>query len=402
VTINSKGAVWFFVIKTITALAVLTSASGNSLASNIADSDSSKQYVVGDDHPVGAKSASRVQRLEENKHVPPLFYAGVKLFNNARYAEALDVLNRAAKDKPEIGDTHALLAACLSYTGRYQDAENEFVLAEKYGNRYREFDFDRGLCAAALHNYKQSADCFNEFIAGRPGNRMTVAKHAQAIVVNDFLGQPTGNYLSSATKRGIQRWNFGAHALRVYIDENTAPDKQTATVLKESFNQWSKSPSPITFVFVDSAKKAQIQCSWSDNPDALGVCDEITDGVVGITKRTTLPHNKQIICSAKIVFFNLQNGSFRSREQILAMSRSAALHEIGHALGLGHSDYSFDTMYPILAPCGTEFPLTNRDLNTIFALYTADKAKRPNTNSTSPRGVKAVRLGISPYKARLR
>jgi predicted Zn-dependent protease len=55
------------------------------------------------------------------------------------------------------------------------------------------------------------------------------------------------------------------------------------------------------------------------------------------------------------------------------MSSSVALHEIRHALGLRHSDYSFDTMYPFAPPYGLEFPLTSRDLNTVSELYLVDE-----------------------------
>ena len=45
------------------------------------------------------------------------------------------------------------------------------------------------------------------------------------------------------------------------------------------------------------------------------------------------------------------------------------MHEMGHALGLLHSDSEDDVMFPQLRPGATQVRVSGRDLRTVDALY---------------------------------
>ncbi|HYD57257.1 MAG TPA: matrixin family metalloprotease [Burkholderiales bacterium] len=55
--------------------------------------------------------------------------------------------------------------------------------------------------------------------------------------------------------------------------------------------------------------------------------------------------------------------------QLLDMVRATAMHEMGHALGLLHSDAERDIMFPQFKPGVTPLRPSERDLRTVEALY---------------------------------
>jgi predicted Zn-dependent protease len=54
---------------------------------------------------------------------------------------------------------------------------------------------------------------------------------------------------------------------------------------------------------------------------------------------------------------------------MLVRVRAVASHEMGHALGLLHSDSESDIMFPVLARDASRLRVSARDLRTVDTLY---------------------------------
>jgi tetratricopeptide (TPR) repeat protein len=328
--------------------------------------DASSVYAGNNNYaaqPVVASDRSTVEATIRVKNMAITAYnAGVNLFNETKYQDAQALFSRAVSLDGSMGDAHALNGVCLEKSGRFDDASREYDLAEQFGAHYGALDYHRGICAGAQKNYKLAAASFQRFLAGNhPADQKEDAQHSLAIIEHNFLAQTSGDYLASASSEGVFRWDTGSEPVRVYIDDKLASSTDAVPVLIQSFKAWSTNSAPVKFVFTDCPEQAQIKCVWTNNQADLGGTQEL-----GLTR---INYVNGVIRSAQITLLNLKNDGSRSRGQMIAQASSVDLHEIGHALGLQHSDKAFDTMYPLVAPAGLEFALTQRDINTVSALY---------------------------------
>jgi tetratricopeptide (TPR) repeat protein len=302
----------------------------------------------------------------------------VKLFNSANYEEAIPLLEQTVQMDPRMGSAYALLGVSKLKLDRYQEAMHDFDSAESYGNRYQTLLYEKGMCAAHLHDYQLARDCFQNFLArDHQGPNSEDGKKALDIVQHNFFNQSDDNYLSEAEREGTRRWANTSSPLRVYLQEDSnlqGYHPEFAQIVKQSFEDWSAGTNgKINFVFVNDPSEAQIKCSWVDNQAELGDTKEL-----GLTM---VSYANGVIDSANIKLFTLKGFCRDEAVELFPQAKCVALHEIGHALGLQHSNETFDTMFPLAPPKGLEFPLTKRDLNTVTALYSDGGQPRVSSNA---------------------
>ena len=137
--------------------------------------------------------------------------------------------------------------------------------------------------------------------------------------------------------------------VKVYIEEN--PKEY---IMKKAFNKWkSASNGVVSFVFVDSPSEADINVEFTDelNGKAVGLCSY--GGVVNgyFTKNTIY------LARSESTF----NRVLTTNEYYRIM-----LHEIGHAIGLPHSDNVSSIMKPTTTQILT---ITKDDLKELRELY---------------------------------
>lgn len=165
--------------------------------------------------------------------------------------------------------------------------------------------------------------------------------------------------------------------LTVYIDISTIPQRldniKAVKTIKQSFNPWAKE-SALQFTFIDDSKDADIRISFEkfdgNNKTALG--------------RGWFPPVGTIKLNADKPW-NIDQHIFGSTVDLFTVM----LHEIGHVIGIKHSDAKEATMY--YSYQGKKLALDQDDINAVQHLYPK------HTNTEVEENASRNTLNFNPY-----
>lgn len=179
--------------------------------------------------------------------------------------------------------------------------------------------------------------------------------------------QATSDYFNEITAGTYVRWPMTRMPIKVFIKsgDNISGYRQNfRNILRNSFQDWQKaSNEQIKFSYVDLPESADIKCIWTDDIKQMMSSTEGGHALV-------IPDDKGIFqATITILTKPMSQETDLSNYEI----QRICLHEIGHALGItAHSPAPADIMYARTTANDTNNELTQRDKNTLIALYSAN------------------------------
>ena len=169
------------------------------------------------------------------------------------------------------------------------------------------------------------------------------------------------NGLEETGSQRTYRWPDGTTRLRIRIppppgrDQNRTRDIQRAAV--RGFQYWNRKPFELIIDSrTTSTEPADITVTWNSGLSGSQL------GITGIEWRFQDGEPRFRVLRLVLATRNPSNYRQELRPQQVLLT---AAHEMGHALGLPHSDSRRDVMYPT----NTARSLSTRDFRTLDALY---------------------------------
>jgi len=138
-----------------------------------------------------------------------------------------------------------------------------------------------------------------------------------------------------------KHWEITDFPLKIYVKETSSSYYKSAykNYVKYAIEVWRKADDRINYTRVNSKRDADISVHFIEN---LG--EKYNENYLGLTEYD-MSRNKVIDYS------KIQISLIKFGDEVVSDGeiKATIIHELGHALGLGHSDNEYDIMYPYIS-----------------------------------------------------
>lgn len=277
-------------------------------------------------------------------------------------------------------EIHRKLCYCYLRKGWYRQSADECKSA---------YDADSNnatLCALACNLYLRAGDTA-QFTSLRRELVSRFPTNVEALRVSTLgikLVRAADPYFSASTLAATgapvvkdpweRKWQKAFMPLRVYIAEAPTdttmlrgsspelPESSSSDLIMRAFNEWAQASGGLTqFTYVSDPSQADIRCNWTSNPSALHA-----ELAVGLTTQATGAGGRPTGYIVQLLAIDKTTGKILTKERFFEVT----LHEVGHALGLGHSKFYGDIMYPTVHD-QAQIVLSQNDRDRIMKLYSS-------------------------------
>jgi predicted Zn-dependent protease len=200
--------------------------------------------------------------------------------------------------------------------------------------------FSAGVINAQTHNKNQPK------LKSEP--RQEVSQSRGSSETGDYDYAPSSYNYFRIDKTGRSLWN-GKHwkpedyPLSIYVKSNTTNNYKILfrNYVDYALSIWEKADPRIKFKYVSNTRDADIVIIFEEN-----LVEKYDDNYLGITDYKLRPVDKKIQKS----FIEIGLLKFNNEPVSDGEVKATIIHELGHALGLGHSDNEMDIMFPFINP----------------------------------------------------
>lgn len=198
-----------------------------------------------------------------------------------------------------------------------------------------------------FNEYKRNRYSKNDDYIRDLHNRNNDNRYDKRTEKNHFIRNTnTGNYFhidrSGKTLWDGKHWEITDYPLRIYISESSSRYYKPGykDYVKYALDVWRKADDRINYKFVNSRKDADISLYFIED---LGAKYE--ENYLGLTEYDM--RNGKVIDYSKIQISLIKFGDEKVSDGEI---KATIIHELGHSLGLGHSDNEYDIMHPYINP----------------------------------------------------